>query len=248
MPSFWWRTIPSNISVLDYAVVFEAKGSETPQLETRTFKIDPNTFVQGLESVSAQPFGSTGNNSSSGGSGGSSSSSGSSGSGGQQNNGASVAIVNAFPGAGEYRSTGQVAVVVAAAVAGGGGGGGGSQGNGGLSYVTVMASNVNVSVTAQSFFTTLGVNLAPPKSVFFNDRLGVLFVRATSQDLDIIEKAIQVLNMTPPMVHIKSRFIEVGEDDNKALGFDWYLGQVNMGRAWWARAAFALACQWKSHV
>jgi general secretion pathway protein D len=69
------------------------------------------------------------------------------------------------------------------------------------------------------------------KNVFFNDRLGVLFVRATSQDLDTIEKAIQVLNMTPPMVHIKSRFIEVEQDNNSALGFDWYLGQFNMGKS-----------------
>jgi type II secretory pathway component GspD/PulD (secretin) len=89
---------------------------------------------------------------------------------------------------------------------------------------------LNVSLAAEGFFTTLGVNLAPPKSIFFNDRLGVLFVRATSQDLDTIEKAIQALNMTPPQVHIKARFIEVGQDDSKALGFDWYLGQVNMGK------------------
>jgi general secretion pathway protein D len=59
--------------------------------------------------------------------------------------------------------------------------------------------------------------------------LGVLFVHATSQDLDTIEKAIQVLNMMPPQVHIKARFIEVEQSDNTALGFDWYLGQVNMG-------------------
>ena len=89
---------------------------------------------------------------------------------------------------------------------------------------------VNVSLAAKGFFTTLGVNLDPPKSVFFNDRLGVLFVRATSQDLDTIEKAIQVLNMTPPQVHIKARFIEVEQDDSTALGFDWYLGQFNMGQ------------------
>ena len=35
--------------------------------------------------------------------------------------------------------------------------------------------------------------------------------------------------MMPPQVHIKSRFIEVGQDDSSALGFDWYLGNVNMG-------------------
>jgi general secretion pathway protein D len=95
--------------------------------------------------------------------------------------------------------------------------------------VTTTNLTANISLLAKSFFTTLGVNLDPPKSVFFNDRLGVLFVRATAQDLDIIEKAIQVLNMTPPQLHIKARFIEVEQDDNAALGFDWYLGNVNMG-------------------
>jgi tetratricopeptide (TPR) repeat protein len=216
---------PLKYSVLDYGVVFSAKGPETLQLETRTFKVDPNTFVQGLESVGAQSFGSANNSSSGGGSSGGSSSGGS---GGNQNSGgASVAIVNAFPGASQYRSTG-----TGTGGGGGGGGGGGQgsgQGNGGLSYVTILSSNVNVSITAQRFFTTLGVNLAPPKSIFFNDRTGVLFVRATSQDLDTIEKAIQALNMTAPQVHIKARFIEVEQDDSKALGFDWYLGQVNMG-------------------
>ena len=35
--------------------------------------------------------------------------------------------------------------------------------------------------------------------------------------------------MMPPQVHIKARFIEVEQDDNTALGFDWYLGNVNLG-------------------
>jgi hypothetical protein len=98
---------PIKYSVLDYGIVFSAKGPESPQLETRTFKVDPNTFVQGLESVGAQSFGSA--NSSGGGSGGGSSggSGGGGGSGGNQNGGASVAVVNAFPGASQYRSTGQ---------------------------------------------------------------------------------------------------------------------------------------------
>jgi len=76
----------------------------------------------------------------------------------------------------------------------------------------------------------LGVNLMNPpgKAVFFNDRLGKLFVKATEQDLDTIERAIEMLNEVAPQVHIKARFIEVEQDDNKALGFDWYLGQFNM--------------------
>ncbi|MGA2788153.1 MAG: hypothetical protein ABSF60_11560 [Verrucomicrobiota bacterium] len=208
---------PIKYSVEDYAIVFSSRGPEPMPLETRTFKVDPNTFYQGLESVSATSFGQT--TTSSSGSGSSSSSSSSSG-GGQngQNTGAVVPVINAAPGSGGLRSSG-----------GGGGGGGGSGGNGGLSFVTTTNLTVGMSVTAKGFFTTLGLNLDPPKAVFFNDRLGVLFVRATAQDLDTIEKAIQVLNMTAPQVHIKARFIEVEQDDNSALGFDWYLGNVNMG-------------------
>ena len=216
---------PIKYSVEDYAIVFSARGPEAMSLETRTFKVDPNTFYQGLESVGAQSFGSS--SSSSSGGGGSSGGSSGGGGGGQSGNSSSaaVAIVNAFPGASSARSSGS------SGQGGGGGGGGGGQGGGGLSYVTTTNATVNVSLAAKGFFTTLGLNLDPPKSVFFNDRLGVLFVHATSQDLDTVEKAIQVLNMTPPQVHIKARFIEVGQNDNKALGFDWYLGQFNMGKS-----------------
>jgi len=92
---------PIKYSVLDYGVVFSAKGPESPQLETRTFKVDPNTFVQGLESVGAQSFGSANSSSSGGGGSSSGGSSGGGGGGSQSSGGASVAIVNAFPGASE---------------------------------------------------------------------------------------------------------------------------------------------------
>jgi len=97
--------------------------------------------------------------------------------------------------------------------------------------VTTTNNTVNVSLSARNFFTTLGVNLFPPKSIFFNDRLGLLFVRATMEDLDTIESAIQALNQVPPQVHIKARFVQVEQDDNAGLGFDWYLGQFNIGNS-----------------
>jgi general secretion pathway protein D len=100
---------------------------------------------------------------------------------------------------------------------------------GGLLYVTIPNLTRDVSGLAKEFFTSLGLNLDPPKQVYFNDRLGVLFVYATPQDLDIIERAIQVLNQVPPMVHIKTRFIDVQQNDFASLGFDWYLGQFNIG-------------------
>jgi general secretion pathway protein D len=66
------------------------------------------------------------------------------------------------------------------------------------------------------------------RTMFFNDRLGRLHVRATLQELDIIDQAIQTLNEAPPQVTIEVKFVEIGQEDNKALGFDWNLGNVNM--------------------
>jgi len=68
-----------------------------------------------------------------------------------------------------------------------------------------------VSAMARSLFSQLGLDLESPpgKSVFYGDRLGMLFVKATASDLDTIERAIQALNYVAPMIHIKARFLEV---------------------------------------
>jgi beta-lactamase regulating signal transducer with metallopeptidase domain len=42
----------------------------------------------------------------------------------------------------------------------------------------------------REFLAEAGVDLAPPKAIFFNDRLGVLMVRATLEDLDVIQQAL----------------------------------------------------------
>ena len=205
---------PIKYSVQDFAVVFSAKGAETPQLLSRVFKVDPNTFYSGLESVGASTFGSV-NNSSGGGSSGGGGNSGGGGGGG---------------GGGGQQGGGATANLGGTGAGGAGGGGAASGGGGGLRNITTVNPASDVSVAARAFFTTLGVNLEQPpgKSIFFNDRLGKLFVKATAEDLDTIERAIETLNEVAPQVHIKARFIEVQQDDSKALGFDWYLGQFNM--------------------
>jgi type II secretory pathway component GspD/PulD (secretin) len=79
----------------------------------------------------------------------------------------------------------------------------------------------------QNYFQTLGVDLTtPPKSVILNDRLGMLMVRATLPDLEIVEKAVHRLNMAPPQVWIKVEFCEVSDESIKASGFDWLTGSV----------------------
>jgi general secretion pathway protein D len=69
----------------------------------------------------------------------------------------------------------------------------------------------------------------PRKAIFYNDRTGVLFVRASLRDLDIIEGALQALNVSPPQVTIETRIAEISQRDNKAVGFDWFLGNVLFG-------------------
>jgi general secretion pathway protein D len=86
-----------------------------------------------------------------------------------------------------------------------------------------------VQLAVISFFRSVGVELGPPKSVFFNDRQGTLLVYAGADDLDKIEAAIQTLNIAPPQVNVKAKFVEVSQNDNRALGFDWYLGNFLLG-------------------
>jgi type II secretory pathway component GspD/PulD (secretin)/tetratricopeptide (TPR) repeat protein len=215
---------PIKYSIEDYAIVFSLKGRETVPLYVRTFKVDANTFEQGLQGVGALIFGqsqnvgqNTGGSSFGGGGGGGTTA-------GQSQNTVSGAIIAHV-------------TVAGGPVQGGTGQGGGIQqqgtsGAGGLNYLTKTNNMENVSLATIRYFQSLGVDLDPVrnpgKALFFNDRQGLLVVRATMQDLDLIEAAIQVLNVVPPEVNIKAKFIEISQDDTKALGFDWYLGNVSM--------------------
>ena len=88
----------------------------------------------------------------------------------------------------------------------------------------------NVTTMAQSLSNKLGVDLtAPGRNIAFNDKLGLLFVKATPSELDTIERVVQTLNQVTPQIHIKARFIELEQDYNPAHGFDWYLGSFSNG-------------------
>jgi hypothetical protein len=254
---------PIKYSIQDFAVVFSPKGADVAQLYTRTFRVDPNTFYQGLQGVSSQNFGSVNSSSGSGSGGGYGGGGGGYGGGGGNYGGGGG---NFGGGGGNYGGGGgssgggtggnTIAVVNVAGGGGGGGGGnggggggrngggrngggnnngnnnggGGGGGGGGLEHVTSVTEEQTVSESARTYFQALGVDLTTAgKSLFFNDRLGLLTIRGTLDDLDVIENAIQTLNQVPPQVHIKARFIEVSQNDNAALGFDWYLGNFING-------------------
>ena len=159
-----WPTIPSNIPLKIMQSFFPPKARKHPQLYSRHFKVDPNTFYQGLQSVSAISFGAStvpagGSGSSGGGSSGGSGGSGGSGSSNQS--GAVVPVVNVAAPGSSVRSSGS------GGGGQGGGGHGGRTGDGGLNFVHKTNSTVNVSVAARNFFTTLGVDLIRREKHFF---------------------------------------------------------------------------------
>jgi beta-lactamase regulating signal transducer with metallopeptidase domain len=84
-------------------------------------------------------------------------------------------------------------------------------------------AKTNVQEVIRNFFATLGVDLDPPKRVFFNDRKGELVVQANKEELDVIESILQVLNRPIPQVNVKVRFVEV---ERGKPGADWYLGTI----------------------
>ena len=75
------------------------------------------------------------------------------------------------------------------------------------------ASATNIAAIAADFFASKGINFQPPKSIAFNDQLGLLFTKATPPELNAVEKIVQQLNTAPTQVHIKAFFIQVPESD-----------------------------------
>ena len=239
---------PIKYTVEDYAIVFTARLPENAQFFNRTFKVDPNTFWQGLYGANAEEVGGY-------------SSEATSGSNGESSGGYVTRIFAAGGGSGNGSRSNSS-----------GNGGGGS----GLPYITQVLQSVDMQEDVRRFFTAVtGVNFMtglsqgqaqmvaqmsgnnnlsgmmqmggmgnqmfnqnngqqtgtaiPGHTLVFNDRTGNLFVRSTTEVLDVIEQVIQTLNAPPPQLTIEVKFVEVGQDDSKALGFDWYLGNYTFG-------------------
>ena len=85
-----------------------------------------------------------------------------------------------------------------------------------------QAKPTNVVAAVRDFFSISGVELEPPKSIYFNDRAGELLIRATREDLDIVEEVLQVLNAQAMQININVRFVEVDSQN----GFGWIIGNM----------------------
>jgi|GEM_PF-5477755 len=205
---------PICYSVEPYGVLFSPRTPEVAELHTRWYKLgDGAAFLQSLQGVTALDQVNTGlpvtrgYGRSRGGGG-----FGGSGFGGSQSGFGSVssaeyAGVTIAPGGGRRGGFGQGGVnqsTTGQARTPGQGGGG----QGGVDFVTVPTTTDLVSSTIRTYFQTAGVTLDPPKSMVFNDRLGMLMVRATAADLDLIEQAVQVLDRVHTPIAAYSGFLE----------------------------------------
>lgn len=68
----------------------------------------------------------------------------------------------------------------------------------------------DIASAAQNFFKKAGVDLtAPRRSLAYNGKMELLFVKATAKELDRVEHAVAGLNPVAPQIHIKARFMDV---------------------------------------
>ena len=227
-------------SIEDYAVVISLRLPEPETLYTRVFRVDANTFWQGLQNVGSSYFGTSG-----GGGGGGYCGYGGGGYGGGRRGGGYGGYGGygggyggyggGYGGYGGYGGGGEstyASVNIAGGGTGrggfggfGGAGGAGQAGAGGVKWLTTVTTN-DLGALVRAFFTAHGLTIDPPKAFFFNDRNGTLMVRASLQDLDVVEQAIEVLNMPAQQMVIEARIAEFTQEDSRALGFDWWMGHV----------------------
>jgi type II secretory pathway component GspD/PulD (secretin)/beta-lactamase regulating signal transducer with metallopeptidase domain len=71
-----------------------------------------------------------------------------------------------------------------------------------------------------------GFHTVAGKTLLYNPANGMMLVRAAADDMALIESTLAVLNTRAPQVLIEARFVEITSGDSKALGFDWFLGNM----------------------
>lgn len=137
------------------------RDPKLPQLFTRTYKVDPNSFLRSIREVTANSEGS-------------------------------------LPDPGDVPSLLRAFMAQA-----------------GLSFST---NSIGTGVQ--------GSPQATGKALFFNDRNGLLLVRATREELDIISQALAVILSTPPQVVIEIKFIELNDAEFQKIGLESLINQA----------------------
>jgi general secretion pathway protein D len=83
---------------------------------------------------------------------------------------------------------------------------------------------------AKEFLESQGVAFPPGASANFLPQSSRLIVRNTADNLELVDALVEQAAVSgPKQVEIESKFIEITQTNLKELGFDWLLGQFNIG-------------------
>jgi hypothetical protein len=87
-------------------------------------------------------------------------------------------------------------------------------------------SSTNLQDLWREFIRHAGVkadmNSMATNQIFYNDKTGILMVRASLQDLEVIQLAIELLNIVQAQVLVEARYIEVSDVVAKKMGLNWF--------------------------
>ena len=83
---------------------------------------------------------------------------------------------------------------------------------------------------AKEFLESQGVPFPPGASAHFLPQSSRLIVRNTADNLELVDAIVEQASVAgPKQVEIEAKFIEINQNNLKELGFDWLLGQFNVG-------------------
>jgi general secretion pathway protein D len=83
---------------------------------------------------------------------------------------------------------------------------------------------------AREFLESQGIPFPPGASAHFLPQSSRLIVRNTADNLELVDAIVEQASAAgPKQVEIEAKFIEINQNNLKELGFDWLLGQFNIG-------------------
>lgn len=96
-------------------------------------------------------------------------------------------------------------------------------GSGGADSTFMTTSDMSQKQDWKVFFEQLGVKWPTGSSISYLATIGKLRVTNTSDQLAVFEQVLEDLNVTPRLIEIEARFVEVAQEDLNSLGFEWLL-------------------------
>ena len=91
-------------------------------------------------------------------------------------------------------------------------------------WTTLQDGTTREGSVTRKLFEEAGIHVDPPSAIFYKPQAGLLLVRASLEDLDVVEAVITRVMTSPPQLLIEAKLVEVSDAAALALGLDKSLG------------------------